>query len=439
MEPTPHKSNNIRSVDLEKRLSKLESEVVMIKKAVQTKKSNDHKKLIFWLSSILIVVSSIFFVFSIAGYWLKSNIVNTDVWVSKTSEVIQTPSVRSDVSTSLSNAIFSKFDVNGYVSDLLPDRAKPLAGPISNNLQSFTQTQINKIMQSQAFIKAWEKLNRQAHSGLINSLQKAQTNSLNNNDLLYFSGDNLMLNINPVYTNIKTRLSSGKLSAVSGVLPDSVNKQIKIATVKQMPTVLFAFNIINKAALLMIIPMLIFGIGGLLLAKSKRKGLMIFGISSIILLILNVQSVYLAQYPFISGLNNALQNSNSASATAIFNIYTKDLVYYDRIAIVSMLVLVLFAFLAGPAKSSVWIRTQISKIFESKSDYPAVKWTVKNTNYIITGLLIATFLLTVFPLINSVWYLLTLFVVVGIICIALLSLKSSTRKPKKRQTKKTTK
>ena len=205
-----------------------------------------------------------------------------------------------------------------------------------------------------------------------------------------------------------------------------------------MPTVLFAFNIINKAALLMIIPMLLFGIGGLLLAPDRRKGLMIFGISSIVLLVLNVQAVYLTQYPFIAGLNSALQNSNSASAQAIFDIYTKDLIYYDRVAIVLMLVLIAFTFLAGPAKMSVWIRAQISKLFDSKSDSQVVKWLVKNTNYIIAGLLIFTFILTVFPLINSVWYLLTLFVVVGILCIGLISLKN-TQKTKKPQSKKSSK
>jgi len=422
------------STDIEKRLSKLESDVKIIKKSQITKKTTKNR-LLPWVSAILLVFAAIFFIFSIAGFWLKTNIISNDVWVSKTSEVIQNPNVRSDISTSLSNSIFTKVNVNNYVSDLLPEKAKPLAGPISNSLQSFTQQQINKVMQTQAFINMWENLNRQAHSGLINSLQKANTNSLNNNDLMYFNGDKLMLNINPIYTNIRSKLSAKGLTFVDSITPGQVNKQIQIAKVQQMPTVLFAFNIINKAAFYMIILMLIFGVSGLLIAKRKRKGLMIFGVSSIILLILNVQAVYLSQYPFVASLSSALQNSNSASAQAIFDIYTKDLIYYDRIAIVLMIVLIAFAFLAGPAKISVWIRMQISKVFGSKSESQVVKWLVANTNYIITGLFTIAFLLTVFPLIKSVWYLLALFIVVGVLCIGLISLKN-TQKTKKRQIKK---
>jgi hypothetical protein len=435
MAPNKSKSNLDGGVDLEERISRLEKEVEMIKKTTISKKSNGHKQLISWISGVLIVVSALFFVFSIAGYWLKTNIVSTDVWVDKTSEVIQNSNVRSDISNSLSNTIFAKVNVNSYVSSLLPDKAKPLAGPISSSLQSFTEQQINKLMQTQAFINAWKKLNQQAHSGLINSLQKASTNSPDKNSLLYFSGDNLMLNVNPIYSNIRNKLSAKGLSFVSNITPNQFNKQIQIAHIQQMPTVLFAFDVINNAALIMIIPMLILGAGGLWLAENKRKGLMIFGISSIVLLVLNVQAVYLTRYPFIASLDNAFRNSNGASAQAIFNIYTKDLIYYDRVAIVLMLVLIVFTFLAGPSKIAVWVRAQISKIFNSKSNSPQVIWLVKNTNYMIAGLLIATFLLTVFPLISSVWYLFTLFVVVGILCIALLSLKNN-QKPKKRLSKK---
>ena len=203
-----------------------------------------------------------------------------------------------------------------------------------------------------------------------------------------------------------------------------------------MPTILLAFNMINKAALLMLIPMVIFGVAGLLISINRRKALLIFGLSSIVMLLVNVQAVYLSKYPFMSNVGKSLENMNSSSAQSIFDIYTKDLVLYDHIAIILMLVLVIFTFLAGPAKISVWIRLQISKLFKSKSDSPVVKWIVANTNYLITGLLIITFLLTIFPLISSTWYLLTLFIGVGIVCLLLLSLKSNIKIVKQRQSKK---
>ena len=436
MPSTLEKSNNIKNVDLEKRLDRLEREVNEMKKNTKSNINHNHTKLRFWVSSVLIFISAVFFVFSIAGFWLKSNIIKTDVWVEKTSEVIQNPSVRSDISIALTNAIFANINIDNYVADLLPDKAKPLAVPISNSLTDMTQKEIDKLMQTEIFIKSWQKLNQSAHSGLIKSLQSANTNTQEKGDILYFDGDKLMLNIQPVYASIRDGLASKGLGFVQNVTPNQINKQIQIAKVKQMPQILFAFNLINNAAFLMLIPMLIFGIGGLLVAFNRRRALIVFGVSSIVLLIVNVQAVYLLKYPFISGINNALQDSGGGSAQAIFNIYTKDLIYIDQIAIILMIILVLFALLAGPAKLAVWIRMQISKLFESKSDSPVVKWIIANTNYLITGLLIITFILTIFPIISSVWYLVTLFIVVGIICILLLSLRSNEKRTKKKLAKK---
>jgi len=436
MPSTLEKSNNIKNVDLEKRLDRLEREVNEMKKNTKSNINHNHTKLRFWVSSVLIFISAVFFVFSIAGFWLKSNIIKTDVWVEKTSEVIQNPSVRSDISIALTNAIFSNINIDSYVADLLPDKAKPLAVPISNSLTDMTQKEIDKLMQTDIFIKSWQKLNQSAHNGLIKSLESANTNTQEKGDILYFDGDKLMLNIQPVYASIRDGLASKGLGFVQNVTPNQINKQIQIAKVKQMPQILFAFNLINNAAFLMLIPMLIFGIGGLLVAFNRRRALIVFGVSSIVLLIVNVQAVYLLKYPFISGINNALQDSGGGSAQAIFNIYTKDLIYIDQIAIILMIILVLFALLAGPAKLAVWIRMQISKLFESKSDSPVVKWIIANTNYLITGLLIITFILTIFPIISSVWYLVTLFIVVGIICILLLSLRSNEKRTKKKLAKK---
>jgi hypothetical protein len=430
---TSHK----KSVDLEKRLAILESEVNEMQKTIKSKKTKSYKSLRFWSSSLIIVIASLFFVFSIAGYWLKSNIVDTDVWVSKTSEIIKDPSVQNDVSTVLTDTIFTKFDVDKYVAELLPEKAQPLAGSISGGMKSMTQKEIVKVLQSQAFINAWGKLNRAAHSGLINSLENASNNTQAKGDLLYFNGDKLMLNIQPIYSNIRDKLASAGLGFVNNISPAQINQQILITEIKQMPAVLFGFKVINSAGLLMLIPMLIFGVIGLLIAIDRRRALLIFGVSSIVLLLTNVQAVYLLKYPFMSAINNALQSDGSNSAQSIFNIYTSDLIYLDHLAIILMVILVIFAFLAGPAKVSVWIRMQISKLFSSKSKSPVVVWLADNSNYLIVGLLIVTFLLVIFPLMYSVWYLVSLFVIVGLLCVLLLSLKSSVQLPNKRKIAKT--
>lgn len=174
----------------------------------------------------------------------------------------------------------------------------------------------------------------------------------------------------------------------------------------------------------MIVAMIITGVGGLALSLDRRKSLQIFAISGITLFVLHVQSVYLSKYPFMSGFKGLLAGADSTTAQNIFDIYTKDLIYMDRLAILLLVLIIVFTFLTGPSKLSVWIRGQLSKIFKNKSNSPLIIWISKYANYIITSLLILTFLLTIFPIIKSGWYLISLFAIVGIICVILISLRN---------------
>jgi len=173
---------------------------------------------------------------------------------------------------------------------------------------------------------------------------------------------------------------------------------------------------------------------GLLIANNKRRALMLFSIMSIVFIVLNVQAVYLAQYPFADSLKNALGSADTSSALAIYSIYIKDLIFLDRVAIVIMLLITLFVFLTGPAKIAVWIRNALSKLFNNRQDSKLLKWMSTNTNVIITALAVVIFLLILFPFISGPWYPITLVVIAGVICIVLLSIKTSQIKIKK-QTK----
>lgn len=422
---TPAKAS---SIDLETRLRKLENEIEKINQAINqnktTKKVHKNPKAKRVFSNFLILLASLFFVLSISSFWLKSNITNTDTWVKKTSEVISNQNVRNLIATSITDEIFTGANVDNYIAEILPENAQPLAKPLSGTLKDLTQKEIDKILQSPRFLTFWEKLNRQAHSGIINSLENANDKSKVGDNLVYIEGDNLMLNIQPIYANIKDKISSSGFNFIDKIAPAQINKQIKITQIEQMPTVLLVFNLIEKAGWIMIIAMVITGVGGLALSLDRRKSLQIFGISGITLFVFHVQSVYLSKYPFISGFGSLLKDTDSTTAQNIFDIYTKDLIYMDRLAILLLALIILFTFLTGPSKPSVWIRDQLSKLFKNKSNSPLIIWIGKYANYIITGLLIFTFLLTIFPIIKSGWYLISLFTIVGIICVILASLRN---------------
>jgi hypothetical protein len=56
------------------------------------------------------------------------------------------------------------------LSPRVADQLKALTVPIANGVQSFTRTQVGKIVQSQAFANAWEQANRAAHDQVVKAL-----------------------------------------------------------------------------------------------------------------------------------------------------------------------------------------------------------------------------------------------------------------------------
>jgi hypothetical protein len=64
------------------------------------------------------------------------------------------------------NALASRGGLPPQAVDLLP----ALAGPIDNGVESFTHSQVARIVQSQAFADAWVQANRVAHDELVKAL-----------------------------------------------------------------------------------------------------------------------------------------------------------------------------------------------------------------------------------------------------------------------------
>lgn len=430
----PRKSG---STNLKKQVAELEAEVNRLQKELDMKQKSSSKKTLTFLRRtaivLLVVLTAVFINLSIVALYVRRNIVNTDVWVSKTTQIIQTPSVRQDISNSLAQTIFEKTDARQNIKEFLPDRVAPLAYPLTNTLQSYTAQEINKIIASDQFVQFWQNASKSAHSGIIQSLENAGSGNQNppSYTLLYIVDENLYLNLQPVLDNLKTRLSDRGLDFVNNINAKQINKSFPIAHLNNFQAVLVGFNAINKTAIVLPILALICFIGAIVLSIGKRLTLMAIAGTTILLMMLNVQALYLAKYPFINYLTTTTTNASNETATAIFNIFASNLILFDRLVMITALIVIVVAYLSGPFRFAKWLRKSVANLFSGKMDKKYSNWV--SINYkpilIVSGILAAALL--VFQPISSLAFSVTVLVLYLLFALIILSFRTDRIKKKK--------
>lgn len=380
---------------------------------------------------VCVVLCALTINLSVLSIWLKRTVVNTNTWTAKTSEIMQSPAVQAQISNRLTTEIFAATNPEQFVTEALPPRLTPLAKPLTSSLESFTEQKITEALASDEFQTYWTNLNQSAHAGIVASLEnggKAPADT--SNFIVYINNDQLLLNLQPVFAKIQTRLSDRGLSFVNSINPERLNKTVPITTIKSLPAVLQAFDFVNKSARVLPVLALVTGAVAFIISRNRRRTLIGLSITTAVLMVANVQSLYLARYPLLQKLSTTLANSSTQAAGDVYSILTSDLILYCRIVLLATLVICFLAWLTGNYKSAVLVRKTAQKLTTPKHYGPYIAWLTQHaTVLIVTTSAIGLMLLALQPISNP-WFLVGTSVIAILADLWLWSLKVTHKKVK---------
>jgi len=152
---------------------------------------------------VLITIACVLAPLSVVAVWTKNQVTNTDRYVATVTPLASNPDIQNAIADQITNQVFTYIDVKGLTTqavDALAGRGLPpriadqlqaLEGPIAGGIQSFTRTQVGKIVQSQAFADAWTQANRVAHQALVKTLTGQGDGAVT------VQGDTVSLNLAP--------------------------------------------------------------------------------------------------------------------------------------------------------------------------------------------------------------------------------------------------
>jgi hypothetical protein len=402
--------------ELEARVNQLEHQVQ------QPKTGHGGRK---FLAAVLILLTVVVMSTAIKAFWLRNTLFDTTTFTNKATAIIQTSSVRTDLSNKIVTTVFEKVDVQKYVSEALPRQGQPLVGPITSAMQSFTTDQVTKALESQQFVDFWKKAVASAHSGIIKSLDELNNRSQASaqDQVIYIDHDQVMLNIGPIINQVKSKLSDAGLGFVNNLNTDNLNVRITIATVSNLPIILAVFNGINAVAFWLPILVLIVAAGAIAVSTNRRRALIALGVTAVVIFVIDIVTLRAAGTIFAQELTSNAPAVSAQSAQSIYQILTNDLLGYFQAAIWLSFIVIAFALLAGLSKWAVWVRQHIANLFNGEMNLPAFQWLAKNA-YVVVGALVGiSAVVVILAPFSSAGFALWTAVIIGIVCILILSLK----------------
>jgi hypothetical protein len=312
---------------------------------------------------LLIVLGCVLAPLAGVAVWARNQVTNTDRYVRTVAPLASDPAIQQAVADQITTQIFTYLDVRGLTNqtvDALAERGLPprladqlqgFAGPLASGIQGFVRTEVDKIVQSQAFADAWVQANRVAHQALVKALT-----GQGDDGAVTVEGDTVNLNLAPFIEIVKQRLVEGGFG-LAAQIPE-VNASFVLFDVKNLTRAQAAFNLLNTLGIwLPIIAIVLLGIG-VFVAKDHRRALVGAAIGVAVAMVGLGLSLAVFRTIYLDAVPAAVLPHDAAA------VLYDTIVAYLRLGLRTILVLALVvaggAFLTGQSVTAVRTRQRLT-------------------------------------------------------------------------------
>src|SRR5215218_361382 len=260
------------------------------------------------IATLLIVLGCVLAPLAGVAVWARNQVTNTDRYVATVAPLASDPAIQNAIADQITAQVFTYVDVKGLTGqavDALTQRGnlppqvagqlRALSTPIANGVQSFTRTQVGRIVQSPAFADAWVQANRLAHEELVKALTGEGDGAIT------VEGDTVSINLAAFIQTVKQQLVDAGFTLAERI--PAVNASFVLFQSKDITRARSAFGLLNTLGnWLPVIALLLLALG-VYVARDHRRALIGAGLGvavAMLLLALGLavfRSVYLDALP----------------------------------------------------------------------------------------------------------------------------------------------
>jgi len=311
------------------------------------------------VSGVLVILACVLAPLSVTSVWADRIISDTDQYVKTVAPLIDDPGVQAALTDEVTQAVLDNLDlerVTRVALDALArqDRVPPgvaaavpqLQAALLNGINGFVHDQVAKIIASDQFANVWDQVNRAAHAQIVALLEGDQ------GKLVTAQGNTVTLNLGPVIAEVKTTLVDQGFGLADRI--PAVDKSFVLVESDSVTNAQWAYKALEKLGLWLPFIAVFTLIGGVLLARDRRRALLRGGLGVAAAMILLGAALAVARTWYVNETPAGVLTPETAGS--VFDTLVRFLRTGLRAVGVLGLVLALAAFLSGPSTAAVKTR-----------------------------------------------------------------------------------
>jgi hypothetical protein len=306
----------------------------------------------------LIGVATVLGVVAIFAVWANRQLLDSGYWASTNTKLIESPPIREEVASYLTEQLYANVNVAGELKNELPSELKPLAAPAAGALKDVVEKGINLLLERPRVQQLWSKANQVTHAEFVRLVE-------NKGKVVKLPGGGaVVLDLRPMLTEVAEKV--GAPTSLVAKIPTNV-AQLRIVTSKQLNTMQNAVNLLRGLAL--VLPLLVVAMFALAvyLARGRRRHTLIEVGSAFIgagLLVIVVRGI--VGNKVVDSL--ATTEAVKPAAEAAWSIGTSVLADISWSTVLIGVAVILAGILAGPTRVATSVRRLMAPYMRDRPD-----------------------------------------------------------------------
>jgi len=318
------------------------------------------------VATLMIVVACVLAPLSVVAIWTRNQVTNTDRYVATITPLASDPAVQQAITDQITAQVFTYIDIQALTTQVadalsarvegrgLPPQAaaalQGLAGPVANGVQGFVRTQVERIVQSQAFEDAWIQANRVAHDALVKALTGEGGGAVT------VEGDTVSLNLAPFIQTVKQQLVAQGFTLAERI--PQVDKSFVLFQSEDITRVRSGFNLLNTLGVWLPVIAIVLLVLGVYVAKDHRRALVGAALGVAVSMVVLALALTVFRSIYLDAVPAAVLPHDAAAV--LYDTIVRFLRLGLRTVLVLGLVVAAGAFLSGQSVTAVRTRQGLS-------------------------------------------------------------------------------
>ena len=303
---------------------------------------------------IVLVVAGLLLLLSAFAVWINRVALNTEVFTSTNSELLDNDQIRAAVASRAVEELFANVDVQAEIEQQLPADYQGLSGAATAGLRQASHQIVDRALEEPIFQELFKLTLEQSHATLVEVLEGG-------GDRVSTEDGVVTLELRPIIIEAADRIGLGEQAADN--LPATAGSVVVLRS-DELGTAQDVFQLLKTLAwVLPLLTLIVFGLA-VWLAGDRRRAVRGIGITLVVVGLLGLIAASLTRNYVVNSLVE--REDDRQAADNAWNILTDLMRGSFRVMVVVGILFLVAAWLAGPGRRALGARGWLAPLLQNR-------------------------------------------------------------------------